>query len=179
VEIEAGTFICECCALRYPIQRPISANVTDRMHRSNQIPTRCARCAPHHGDDPATLVDWANDHARFYWEDRERAVEAAKAMRREVEEMKTQLSDKHERMLAAYRSRDHGTRLLRDIGDLHAPVRGGCSCGKRPDCKTAQIIDRPWVQDRLRDLEHRERQERLWDDYDEDDDLTDSSAEIG
>jgi hypothetical protein len=66
------------------------------------------------------------------------------------------VSDMHDRMIGAYRSRDHGTRLLREIGDLHAPVPNGCSCGKRKDCETARIIDRGWVQERFRDLERRE-----------------------
>jgi hypothetical protein len=159
VAVPAGCFVCECCGLWYPVTRPISADVEARMHQPNRLPGRCGRCSPHRGDDAETLVRRAEDHVQWYWELYQSAVDAAREMRAEVEQAEVRAGDYRERMIAAFRSRDHGVRQMRRIGDLHAPVRGGCSCGKRPDCETAKIIDSPWVQARLRELERREAHE--------------------
>lgn len=160
VTVPGGNYVCECCGLLYPIQRPISADIEARMHQSNMNPTRCVRCAPHRGDDTETILLLHEDHTRWYWEQYQKAVEAARAARREMEELQAKASNARDRMIGAYKSRDHGTRLLRRIGLLHEPAHRGCSCGKRPDCDTAKIIDQGWVQERIRDLERREERER-------------------
>jgi hypothetical protein len=160
VTVPGGNFVCECCGLWYPIQRPLSADIEARMHQSNKNPTRCARCAPHRQTDDAALVLRAEDHARWYWEQYHKAVDAARDARREMEELQAKAGDARDRMIAAYKSRDHGTRLLRWIGLLHEPAQRGCSCGKRPDCDTAKIIDQGWVQERVRDLDRREERDR-------------------
>lgn len=159
VEVPPGSFVCECCGLWYPITRPASADIEARLHQSNRAPTRCRRCSPHRGDDAETLILLAHDHATWYWEWYQRALDATRKMKAEVQEAEVRVGDYHDRMIAAYRSRDHGVRLLRRIGDLHRPVKNGCSCGKRPDCETSRIIDGPWVQARIRELERREKQE--------------------
>lgn len=160
VTVPGGNFVCECCGLWYPIQRPVSSDIEARMHQPNKIPARCVRCAPHRGDDTETIIILNRDHTQWYWEQYQKAVEAARAARREMEELKAKASDARDRMVGAYRSRDHGTRLLRRIGLLHERAQHGCTCGKRPDCETAKIIDQGWVRERIRDLERREERER-------------------
>jgi hypothetical protein len=175
VTVPTGNFVCECCGLWYPIQRPVSRNIEDRMHRSNKIPTRCSRCASHRGyeSDVDILLLRADDHTRWYWEWYKNAVEAARAARRQVDEAGVRVDEARDRAVSAYRSRDHSVRLLRKIAELHNPTATGCSCGKRPDCDTAKIVDGGWVQARIRDLERqdaieRERNRRLeYDDYDD------------
>lgn len=185
VSVSSGSYVCECCGLTYPILRPISSNIEARMHQPNTAPTRCARCAPHRQTDADALIQRAEDHAQWYWDHSQKAVNAARRMRHEVDEAEAKASDAKDRMVSAYRSRDHGTRLMKKIADLHAPAQRGCSCGKRPDCATAKIIDQGWVQERIRDLDRRDERERqrarqYGDDYmyDYDDDVrADTSGE--
>lgn len=40
ITVPGGHYVCLCCGLFYPIQRPVSANVEDRMHQSNTVPKR-------------------------------------------------------------------------------------------------------------------------------------------
>jgi hypothetical protein len=174
--VPPGNFVCECCGLWYPLPPPPAGDVETRMHqaRTYRVPTRCRRCAPHRGDDADTVIGMANDHAQWYWEEYKRAVAATRQARADVERAEVRASDHRDRMFAAFRSRDHAVRQLRRVGDLHEAVRGGCSCGKKPDCRTAQIVDAPWVQDRLRELERREGRtddERYDDLLDEDTDI--------
>jgi hypothetical protein len=138
VTVSPSNYVCECCGLWYPVPQPVANDVETRMHRrqANRVPTRCTRCSHHEGDDAETLVR----RAHVYWEHYKRAVEATRAMRAEVERAETRASDYRDRMFAAFRSRDRGIRLLRRIGDLHEPLRGGCSCGKKPDCETSRVM---------------------------------------
>ncbi len=176
VTVPPGNFVCECCGLWYPVPQPVASDIETRMHRSqtNRVPTRCARCSHHQGDDAETVVRRAYEHELVYWEQYKRAADATRTMRAEVERAEVRASDYRDRMFAAFRSRDHGIRLLRRIGDLHEPLRGGCSCGKKPDCETSRVIDGPWVQDRLRELARREAR----DPDDHYGDLLDDDADI-
>ena len=111
VTVPTGNFVCECCGLWYPIQRPVSGNGEDRMHRSNKIPTRCSRCASHRGyeSDVDILFLRADDHTRWYWEWYKNAVEAARAARRQVDEAEVRVDEAQDRTVSAYRSRDHSS----------------------------------------------------------------------
>lgn len=168
-EAAAGTYVCECCDLPYSIKRPISNDVEARLHRVNTIPTRCARCAPHRAaaDDLDAWKRLHDDHTRWYWEQYQKGLVVLRKMQAQVEHAEVRVSDFREKTRSAYRSRDHAVRLLRKIADLHQPERRGCSCGKRPDCETAKIIDHGWVVERIRDLELREAAEDLYPDLDD------------
>lgn len=160
-----------------PDPAAVSRNIEDRMHQSNKVPDRCARCTPHRGyetGDPEICVGRADDHAQWYWELYKKAVDDARLSRRRVDEAEVRVDEARDRAVGAYRSRDHSVRLLRKIRDLHTAKPRGCECGKRPDCDTAKIVDGGWVHARIRDLERQEAKERQrarrfeWDDYKDD-----------
>lgn len=156
ISVPPGNFVCECCGLFYEIQRPVSANIEARMHQPNTPPKRCARCAPHRqADDDASLVLLANDHMQWYWEFAELKDAEAKSAAAEVDEIRVQIGDARERMIAAFRSRDNYIRALARISDEHEPVRGGCSC-RRHDCPTLALVDQPWIRSRVNDLRSEE-----------------------
>jgi len=169
-----GHYVCECCGLYYPIQRPVSRNIEDRMHQSNKIPDLCARCAPHRrgNDDWAAAVQAAEDHARWYWKLAEQKDGAAKSVRAELEEIRVQsaaqVEEAREKMFGAFNSRDSYIRALARISKHHEPAgRGGCSCRRR-DCDTLQIIEQPWIRRRINAVERSEG-------YGEDDAETDTA----
>jgi hypothetical protein len=158
-EASAGRYVCDCCHLWYPIPARAYANVEGRMHQSSQVPARCTKCKQHQGDDPAMAVYRAEEHAFWYWELHERGVDRVRDSLRQVEEAEVRVGEARERAAGAYRSRDHAVRQLRKIANLHSPAQHGCSCGKKPDCDTAKIVDTPWVTNRIRDLEERDQEE--------------------
>ncbi|TQM44103.1 hypothetical protein [Pseudonocardia cypriaca] len=160
ISVPGGHYVCLCCGLFYPIQRPVSPNVEHRMHQSNTVPKRCSRCAPHRGDDAETRIRIAEDHARWYWEFAEQKDAETKAALAQVDEIKVQMGDTRDRMIAAFRSRDAYIRVLADVAKQHQPTRNGCSCRRR-DCETFPITDQPWVRRKISELERCE-------DYDED-----------
>lgn len=166
----AGTYVCECCGLPYPIKKPISSDVESRLHQVNRVPTRCGRCSTHRDAD-VNLDTWvrrAEKHAQWYWDLYQKEVATVRRMKAEVQEAEVRVSGLREKTVLAYRSRDHSVRLLAKIADLHQPERrGGCSCGKRPDCATAKITDTGWVVDRIRDLERRGAMDDMYADLDD------------
>ncbi|WP_300018589.1 hypothetical protein [Pseudonocardia sp.] len=164
IDVPSGYYVCDkCCGLMYPIVRPPSANVEDRMHQSNTVPKRCSRCAAHRGDDDESRVRRAEDHAKWFWEFAEEKDEQAKSALRQVEEIKVRNGDAKEKMIAAFRSRDGYIRVLAQIAKHHEPTRNGCSCRRR-DCETLRLVDQPWVRRKINEVER----SNGYDDYDTD-----------
>lgn len=65
-------------------------------------------------------------------------------------------------MKAAFRSRDIAIGYLRQLEEVHEPLGlRACGCGATGMCRTREILDRPWVKDRIRELERREHQREL------------------
>jgi hypothetical protein len=160
ITVPSGYFICEkCCGLMYPMKRPPSANVEDRMHQSNTSPKRCSRCASHQGADAESRIRRAEDHAQWYWEFAEQKDAEAKAARARATEAEAateiQVGDARDRMISAFRSRDSCVRALAQIAGHHQPTRNGCSCRRR-DCETLPIVDHHAVRSKINQLKLRE-----------------------
>jgi hypothetical protein len=81
----------------------------------------------------------------------------------QVAEIKIQLGDARERMIASFRSREAYIRALAQVAKQHQPTRSGCSCRRR-DCETFHIIGRSWIHRRINKLERSE----CYDEYDAD-----------
>lgn len=160
VAMPNGSYVCECCKLERPIQRPVSSNIENRMHQANRPPRRCAPCAPHReviGWEAAAAVNY--DPAQWYWELAQQKDSAARHARAELEQVRVRsdarITESHEKMIAAFRSRDSYIRQLARIAKHHEPTGRGCSCRRR-DCETLQIVEQPWVRRRINEVDYQD-----------------------
>ena len=140
------TIRCECCDL--------AQRVKDRPGKPSTV---CATCGEHRGNDEVSLRRRAESHLQMV------TVHLA-AARGGADDAYRDRDSYKEKMHAAYRSREQAVRVLQRLAELHQPLgRGVCSCRAR-GCPSMAILDRPWVRDRLRQLEQvdAQREAELW-----------------
>ena len=141
--------LCSCCGL---VQRV-------RTDDGGQ-PTMCSPCIEHRGANTEMMIRRGQEHEemlRFRWE-------AAR----------TAANNYEERMKSAFRSRETAVRYLMRLDEIHSIKReGSCTCGRKRDCPSAEILSSGWVQDMIRKVEQRDSEGRdlygcWWDDDDDD-----------
>lgn len=131
---------CTCCDL------PRNAVEFDGEAR----PTICALCLEHRA------VNLSERRALEHAELLRVAVAVLKDLERDA---RKQRDEYKERMHGAYSSRETSVRYLRDVLNLHTMhPDGSCSCGMKRGCRSAELLQKPWVHQQVTNLEKIEAQ---------------------
>lgn len=130
---KANSVVCGCCDLDFPDW--LASDEPDADGRDGSW--RCRVCLDHRGDELAAV----RHHERELRVRHERAVE-------HLEAETYRADDYREKMLAAFRARDHVLTQFERLARYHRAADHGCICGKR-NCETLAVVDTGWINDRI------------------------------
>jgi hypothetical protein len=132
-EAEPHSVVCDCCDLDFPVWMASDEPGADDHSRG----WCCAACYDHQRDELAM----ARDH-----EDELRVRHDRALVDLDAETYRA--DDYREKMLAAFRSRDHVLKQFERLARYHRATDYGCICGKR-NCETLAVVDADWINDRI------------------------------
>lgn len=125
--------VCDCCDLDFP-----EWMASDEWDGGDRIRGWCCSMCEHHLGDELLLARDHEDELRLRLD---RALTDLDAETYRAE-------DHREKMLAAFRARDHVLKQFERLARYHRATEHGCICGKRT-CETLAVVDADWITDRI------------------------------
>ena len=126
---------CACCGLVWP--RP-----------------GCAVCPYHRSAEINQTVKRHREHEEMLRARLDKATEWAAEKSAEAKEAK-------QKMHWAYKSRDRAIQVLAKVGNGHQlRIDGACSCGRPKNCREADLVNQPGVQQLIHRVDEYEAQRR-------------------
>jgi hypothetical protein len=127
-EAKPTSVVCDCCDMDFP-----EWMASDELARGWCCPT----CLDHWDDE----LLMARDHEDELRIRHDRALE-------DLDAETYRADDYRQKMLAAFRSRDHVLKQFERLARYHRATDHGCICGKRL-CETLAVVDADWINDRI------------------------------
>jgi hypothetical protein len=136
---------CDCCTLKFPaMDRADMYNVTGENAPRNLKRLLCTECLYHQGESTEQQLKRYKDHEPKLLEARDAAAAWAEKAERKI-------ADSREQVASALRSRELALQMLREVQDIHTMrPDGGCTCGIKKDCRTANVLFNRRIQPLLR-----------------------------